>query len=145
MRRSLWATKAIPKSDYEGRHLITDEVVEQMKVSLPLLQNGITAISFYVRELEAACKVQSTHTVLAPLLAGLSRRNSLRRKSLRWSIRGSQAVLQTKTFASISAPCFIPLIRARTVRTEKRRTAWRTRFAAPLETLSGNALRAAAG
>ena len=39
-----------------------------MKVSLPLLKNGLTAISFYVHELEAACKVQSTHTMLAPLL-----------------------------------------------------------------------------
>jgi len=53
---------------YEGRHLIIDEVVEQMRVSLPLFQSGLTAISFYVRELEAACKVQSTHAILAPLL-----------------------------------------------------------------------------
>src|SRR5262249_39662173 len=53
---------------YEGRALITDEMVETMRISLPLLQNGITAISFFVRELEAACRVQSTHTVLAPLM-----------------------------------------------------------------------------
>ena len=60
--------KGAAKVKYEGRHLITNEVVEQMKVSLPLLKNGITAISFYVRELEVACKVQSMHTVLAPLM-----------------------------------------------------------------------------
>jgi len=60
--------KGATEVKYEGRHLITDEIVEEMKVSLPLLQNGLTAISFYIRELEAACKVQSTHSALAPLL-----------------------------------------------------------------------------
>ena len=54
--------------DYEGRHLITDEVVERMEVSLPLLRDGFTAISFFARELEAACKVQGAHKVLAPPL-----------------------------------------------------------------------------
>ncbi|MFT3991402.1 MAG: DEAD/DEAH box helicase family protein [Luteolibacter sp.] len=53
---------------YEGRHLITGEVVEHMKVNLALLDNGIGAISFYVQELEHTCKVKGTHQVLAPLL-----------------------------------------------------------------------------
>ena len=53
---------------YEGRHLITGEVVEHMKVNLALLESGIGAISFYVQELEYICKVRSTHQVLAPLL-----------------------------------------------------------------------------
>lgn len=53
---------------YEGRHLITGEVVEHMKVSLTLLESGIGAISFYVQELEYICKVKSTHQVLAPLI-----------------------------------------------------------------------------
>lgn len=53
---------------YEGRHLITGEVVEHMKVNLALLESGLGAISFYVQEVEYVCKVKSTHQVLAPLL-----------------------------------------------------------------------------
>ena len=53
---------------YEGRHLITGEVVEHMKVNLALLESGVGAISFYVQEVEYICKVKSTHQVLAPLL-----------------------------------------------------------------------------
>ncbi len=53
---------------YEGRHLITGEVVEYMKVSLILLESGVGAISFFVQELEHICKVKGTHQVLAPLI-----------------------------------------------------------------------------
>jgi len=53
---------------YEGRHLITGEVVEHMKVNLALLESGIGAVSFYVQEVEYICKVKNTHQVLAPLL-----------------------------------------------------------------------------
>ncbi len=53
---------------YEGRHLITGEVVERMKVNLALLESGVGALSFYVQELEYIAKVKGTHTVLAPLL-----------------------------------------------------------------------------
>lgn len=53
---------------YEGRHLITGEVVEQMKVNLALLESGVGAISFYEQELEYICKVKGTHQVLGPLL-----------------------------------------------------------------------------
>jgi type III restriction enzyme len=53
---------------YEGRHLLTNEVVEQMRVKLPLLADGIGAISFYREEIERAVRVQGLHPVLAPLL-----------------------------------------------------------------------------
>jgi type III restriction enzyme len=56
---------------YEGRHLITGEIVEHMKVNLALLESGVGAISFYVQEVEYICKVKSTHQVLAPLLQKL--------------------------------------------------------------------------
>lgn len=107
---------------YEGRHLITDEVVEQMKVSLPLLQNGITAISFYVRELEAACKVQSTHTVLAPLLETFLGTILFGEKVLLVDPRLTGRLADQDVREHIRA-VFIPLIRARTVKTEKRRAA----------------------
>ena len=54
--------------EYEGRHLFTNEVVEKMKVDLPLLQNGITAISFFRKALEFQTKCSNTQQVLAPLL-----------------------------------------------------------------------------
>jgi len=53
---------------YEGRHLITDELVESMKIRLPLLENGMGAVSFYREELERICGLRGTHPVLAPLL-----------------------------------------------------------------------------
>jgi type III restriction enzyme len=54
--------------NYEGRHLITDEVVEQMKIRLPLLADGMGAISFFREELEHAARIRGTHAKLAPLI-----------------------------------------------------------------------------
>ncbi len=53
---------------YEGRHLITDEVVERMKISLPLLSDGMGAVSFFRQELEQAARIRGQHAVLAPLI-----------------------------------------------------------------------------
>ncbi|MGV7976359.1 MAG: DEAD/DEAH box helicase [Anaerolineaceae bacterium] len=54
--------------EFEGRSLITNEIVERMKINLPLLQDGIGAITFYRQELESACRVRGTHPMLAPLI-----------------------------------------------------------------------------
>lgn len=54
--------------DFEGRSLITQEVVERMRLEIPLLENGFGAISFFVKELEVACKISGSHAILAPLL-----------------------------------------------------------------------------
>lgn len=105
---------------YEGRHLITDEVVEVMNISLPLLQNGVTAISYYVRELEAACKVQSTHTVLAPLLETFLTEILFTEKAGLFDNRLTSRLADQDVREHIRA-VFIPLIRERTVKTEKRR------------------------
>jgi len=56
------------KIKYEGRHLITNELVEAMSVELPLLEDGMGAISFYREEIERACRIRGTHTKLAPLI-----------------------------------------------------------------------------
>jgi type III restriction enzyme len=53
---------------YEGRHLITDEVVERMKISLPLLANGMGAVSFFRQELEHAARIRGQHAILADLI-----------------------------------------------------------------------------
>ncbi len=108
--------------EYEGRALITDELVESMKISLPLLQNGLTALSFFVQELEAACHVRNMHTVLAPLLQTF----------LGEMLFGENVSLVDKRLTGRLADqdvrehiraVFIPLIRRRTVKTEKRRSA----------------------
>jgi len=58
------------KSDitYEGRHLITDEVVERMKMSLPLLSDGVGAVSFFGQELQHVARIRGQHALLAPLI-----------------------------------------------------------------------------
>ncbi len=53
---------------YEGRHLITDEIVEQMTLQMSLLEDGVGAISFFREELEHATKIHGTHAKLAPLI-----------------------------------------------------------------------------
>jgi type III restriction enzyme len=56
------------ETKYEGRHLITNEVVEQMQVKLPLLKDGMGAVSFFREELERTVKIRGTHARLAPLV-----------------------------------------------------------------------------
>jgi type III restriction enzyme len=53
---------------YEGRHLITNEVIEQMRIKLPLLSDPVGAISYYREGLERAVKMSGTHPQLAPLI-----------------------------------------------------------------------------
>jgi len=60
--------KGTEEIDYEGRTLITNEIVEQLKIKLPLLENGFTAVSFYREELENVCKIRGIHAALAPLI-----------------------------------------------------------------------------
>ena len=54
--------------DYEGRHLITDEIIERMTIKLPLLTDGMGAISFFREELERATRIRGQHAKLAPLI-----------------------------------------------------------------------------
>ncbi len=54
--------------DYEGRHLFTNEIIEKMKIQLPLLESGLGAISFYCKELEAQARLTGLHSTLAPLI-----------------------------------------------------------------------------
>lgn len=53
---------------YEGRTLITNELIEQLRIKLPLLQNGFGAISYYRELIERACRVRGEHAALAPLI-----------------------------------------------------------------------------
>jgi len=62
------ASEVKTKIDYEGRHLLTNEIIEKMEINLPLLDTGVGAVSFYVKELEYICKLRGTHSILGPLL-----------------------------------------------------------------------------
>lgn len=54
--------------EYEGRHLFTGEIIEKMRINLPLLSTGPGAVSYYVKQLEHICKIRGIHQVVAPLL-----------------------------------------------------------------------------
>lgn len=54
--------------EYEGKTLMTDELVERFKMSLPLTTSLIGAVSYYRIQIEALCRVSGTHRVLAPLI-----------------------------------------------------------------------------
>lgn len=53
---------------YEGRHLCTGEIIEQMKLDLPLLDSGVGAVSYYVKQVERICRLRGLHARLAPLI-----------------------------------------------------------------------------
>src|SRR5207253_1587987 len=60
--------KGSTELDYEGRTLLTDEIVQQMKIQIPLLKSGFGAVSYYREQVERMCKVRGLHSVLAPLI-----------------------------------------------------------------------------
>jgi type III restriction enzyme len=104
---------------YEGRQLITQEVVEATKIHLPLLASGHTAISYFVREMAVACKLQDAHRTLAPLLEGFLGTilfgQSVALDDPRLVRRLSDQDVQEYIRAT-----FLPLIRARTVTARER-------------------------
>ena len=56
--------------DYRGVHMLTQVVVEERQFDIPLLNSGWTAITFFERELERACRMpkSSLHRYIAHLL-----------------------------------------------------------------------------
>ncbi|MDD5054872.1 MAG: DEAD/DEAH box helicase family protein [Candidatus Peribacteraceae bacterium] len=107
--------------NYEGRHLFTGEVIERMKIQLPLLKSGVGALSFYIKEIEYVCKVHNTHNVLAPLL----------QEFLEDILFEEQTdIFDARLIARLGNPdvrehvraVFVPLVRAHTVGAEQRQT-----------------------
>jgi len=60
--------KAATEIPYEGRTLLTDEIVQQMTIHIPLLKNGFGAVSYYREQIERMCSIRGTHAILAPLI-----------------------------------------------------------------------------
>jgi type III restriction enzyme len=104
---------------YEGRHLITGEVVEQMKVNLALLESGVGAISFYEQELEYICKVRGTHQVLGPLLQVFFEQMLFGTGQSIFDPRVVQRLSASDVREHVRA-VFVPLIRKKTVKQQMR-------------------------
>lgn len=104
---------------YEGRHLFTNEVVEQMRVKLPLLQNGWGAVSYYREELERATKIRGTHSVLAPLIQKFLEEVLFTETVTLADPRLVSRVADADVREHIRAT-FVPLIRKHTTMTEER-------------------------
>jgi len=105
--------------NYEGRQLITNELVEQMTVKLPLLQNGFTAVTFYREEMETACGIQGNHAVLAPLIQKFLEEILFVEKVTLFDPRLCSRLAAGDVREHIRA-VFIPLIRAKITTTEER-------------------------
>jgi len=105
--------------DYEGRHLITDEIVERMKIHLPLLNNGAGAVSYYVKQLEHICRVRSLHGVVAPLLQSYIEELLFEQRTSLYDTATVARLGDSDVTEHIRA-VFVPLIRARTTTVEER-------------------------
>jgi type III restriction enzyme len=104
---------------YEGRHLLTGEVVEQLKINLPLLQSGVGAVSYYVKEIEAICRVRGTHAVLAPLLQTFLEQIVFEKVSNLFDPEIVSRLGDSDVSEHIRA-VFVPLVRAKTTTTDTR-------------------------
>ncbi len=104
---------------YEGRHLFTNEVVERLKINLPLLESGAGAVSYFVKQLEQVCKLRSIHKVLAPLVQAFLEEILFGQKTSLYD----QALISRLGDSDVGEhvrAVFVPLIRARTTTIEKR-------------------------
>ena len=81
MSRCLWGAQKSTEIQYEGRHLFTNEIVEKMKIQLPLLESGMGAVSYYREELEHITGLRGTHQDPGPSFGNLYYRNPFYRKN----------------------------------------------------------------
>ena len=105
--------------DYKGRHLITNEIVEQMKIKIPLLENGVGAISFFREELEHATKLRGTHAKLAPLIQRFIEELLFNERSSIFDPRLVSRLADQDVREYIRAT-FVPLLRKKTTQVTKR-------------------------
>jgi type III restriction enzyme len=107
--------------DYEGRTLLTDEIVQQMTIYLPLLKSGFGAVSYYREQLERICSIRGTHAVLAPLIQAFFEQILFEEKR---DLSDPQLVnrLGDADVAEHVRAAFVPLIRERTIQRNRRIT-----------------------
>ncbi len=105
--------------EYEGRQLFTDELIERMKLDLPLLQSGFGAVSYFVKQIEQICKLRGLHQTLAPLVQTFLEEILFEKKT---DLADPQLVarLGDSDVGEYIRAVFVPLVRARTTAHEKR-------------------------
>lgn len=108
--------------DYEGRNLVTGQIIEQSKIELPLLKNPVGAISYFVRQIERVCKVPSLHSDLSPLLKQYIT-ESLFGESLELFDARLNKRLGDADVAEYIRAVFVPLVRASTTEVQSREIA----------------------
>lgn len=111
--------KAATEIPYEGRTLLTDEIVQQMTIHIPLLKNGFGAVSYYREQLERMCSIRGTHAILAPLIQSFFEEVLFQEKR---DVNDPQLVtrLGDADVAEHLRAVFVPLIRERIVKREER-------------------------
>ena len=105
--------------EYEGRHLFTNEVVEQMHIRLPLLQNGWTAISFFHEELCRIARLSQRPPFLRSLIKEFLEKVLFNESSDLNDPRLVSRLADADVREHIRAT-FIPLILDSTIQTEDR-------------------------
>jgi type III restriction enzyme len=105
--------------DYEGRTLLTDEIVQQMKIQIPLLRSGFGAVSYYREQLERMCSIRGTHSVLAPLIQAFFEQVLFVEKKDLSDLRLIGRLGNEDVGEHVRA-VFVPIIRSRIVRQEER-------------------------
>jgi type III restriction enzyme len=118
--------KALPLSkqgnseiQYEGRHLFTGEVIQKLQLNLPLLESGIGAVSYYVKQLETICKLRGLHAILAPLIQTFLESILFEQKTNLFDPALIARLADSDVGEHLRA-VFVPLIRSRTTATETR-------------------------
>jgi type III restriction enzyme len=105
--------------EYEGRHLLTGEIVERMKIELPLLASGVGAVSYYTRQIEQICRVNGLHQTLAPLIQEFFEDILFEQKASIFDL-ALVARLGDSDVAEHLRAVFVPLVRARIIETQVR-------------------------
>ncbi|WP_353258572.1 DEAD/DEAH box helicase [Prochlorothrix hollandica] len=105
--------------EYEGRHLFTGEVIQKLQLNLSLLESGIGAVSYYVKQLETICKLRGLHSILAPLVQTFLESILFEQKSTLFDPSLVARLADSDVGEHLRA-VFVPLIRSRTTLTETR-------------------------
>ncbi|HEX3036169.1 MAG TPA: restriction endonuclease subunit R, partial [Thermodesulfobacteriota bacterium] len=112
-------SRGVENIEYEGRHLFTGEIVEKMSIHLPLLEFGMGAVSYYVKQLEQVCKLRGLHPILAPLVQTFLEEVLFTGKSNLFDPSLVSRLGDSDVAEHIRA-VFVPLIRQRTITDEER-------------------------
>jgi len=106
--------------DFEGRSLITGEILTQTQIELPELATGAQAVSHYVGLIEASCKVQHLHQVIGGLIQTFIEEVLFAEPVSLYDPRLTPRLGEADVVTHV-LHVFVPLVRERTTQVEKRR------------------------